>query len=454
MARDIGHDDFSLSRVPMGNKQATWKVTIVRLGGISCLPILMLGAQLGNGMTFRDTVLAVLFGSVILQVVGWALGRAASKEGLSTSLFSRWSGFGNIGSALIGVVIAVSAFGWFGIQNSVFAGGLYQITGVLNFPIWCIITGIGTTLIVLYGFKLMSVVANIALPLFAAGIIFAFVLMLQGHNIADLAVAPPVGTPIPMPVAITMVSGAYMVGAVITPDMSRFIAKPKNVFWMVLISTFVGELGFCMIGSLMAHAAGTSEIVEIMYTLSGALGVGLVIFSTIKINDLNLYGSSLGITNFLNALFGLKPNRGTATLIMGILGTLLSILGILNFFVGFLTLLGVAIPPICGIMVIDYYVLKRSRKSLQESNDNKGALPKFVEKWNPMAIITWVVASVCGYFLTFGIASINSLIISAVLYLVLMLIHKAVTKKDEFKTVEFIAVKQDEAELVASKQDE
>ena len=440
MAKEVmkGVDDFSLSRVTPEGKMATWKVTIVRLGGISCLPILMLGAQLGNGMTFGDTILAVLFGSVILQVVGWAVGRSAAKEGLSTSLLSRWSGFGSIGSAIIGVVIAVTSFGWFGIQNSVFAGGLYQITGVLNFQVWAVITGIGTTLIVVYGIKLMHIVATIALPLFAAGVVIAFVLMLQGHNINELATAAPIGTPIPMPIAITMVSGAFMVGAVITPDQSRFIKKEKDVFWMVLISTFVGELVFCTMGSLLAHAAGTADIVTIMYTISGALGVLLVIVSTIKINDLNLYTATLGIVNFIEALFKFKWSRSMATVVMGIFGTILSVLGILDHFIQFLTFLGVLIPPICGIMVIDYYVLKRSRKALDESKASNGSLPKKVEIWNPMAIITWVIASFCGYFLHFGIASINSLVISAVVYLVLMKIYTAASKKEMFKEADNI----------------
>ena len=426
-----GAEDYSMSRVPDAGKKAVWKVTMVRLGGISCLPVLMLGAQLGFGMTFWESFWAVFFGSVILQVIGWLVGRIGSKEGLSTSLLARWSGFGSKGSSLIGIVLAVSLFGWFGIQNSVFAGGLLQITGVLNFPVWAIITGLGVTFIVLYGFKMMSVVANIALPLFVAGVIFAFIMMLQGHDLGVLLTMAPAGPAIPMTVAITMAAGSLMSGAVIAPDMSRFIKKPQHVFWMILISTFVGELGFCMIGSLMAHAVGSPDVVTVMYTLSGALGVGLVVFSTVKINDINLYSASLGLTNFIQALFKRNISRGMATLIMGILGTILSILGILNHFIDFLTILGVAIPPICGIMVADYYILKRSRKALDATRES-GELPKTAEKWNPIAIITWVIASICGFFLTFGIGAINSLIISFALYLLLMKIYMSVSSKVGF----------------------
>jgi len=437
MAKEIlrGAGDYALSRVPDEGKRAVWKVTVVRLGGISCLPVLMLGAQLGFSLTFWESFWAVFFGSVILQFVGWAIGYIGAKEGLSVSVLARWCGLGNKGSSLIGLVIAISLFGWFGIQNSVFADGLYQITGLLNFPVWAIITGIAVTFIVLYGFKMMSIIANIALPLFIAGVLFAFYKLLEGNDLLTLTTTPALGPALPMAVAITMVSGSFMVGAVISPDMSRFIKRPKDVFIMILVSTFVGELGFCMIGTLMAHAVGTPDVVTMMYTLSGALGVGLVIFSTIKINDINLYSSSLGITNFIHAVFGKTVSRTAATFFMGILGTILSVLGILNYFIEFLSFLGVLIPPICGIMVADYFVLKRSRKLLDDSRAI-GELPKTAENWNFMAIIAWVIATLCGQFMTIGIGSINSLVISFVAYLVLMKIYMSATKKVLFKESE------------------
>jgi len=162
------------------------------------------------------------------------------------------------------------------------------------------------------------------------------------------------------------------------------------------------------------------------------LGVALVIFSTIKINDINLYSASLGITNFIHAVFGKTVGRATATIVMGVLGTILSVLGILNYFIEFLTFLGVLIPPICGIMVADYYVLKRSKKVLDETRET-GTLPKTAENWNPIAIIAWAIASACGFLLTVGIGSINALVISFVAYIVLMKIYMSVSKKAGFK---------------------
>lgn len=44
-----------------------------------------------------------------------------------------------------------------------------------------------------------------------------------------------------------------------------------------------------------------------------------------------------------------------------------------------------------------------------------------MEVWNPIAMIVWVCSGLFGYFVTnIGIPSINSLIVSGVLYFVLM----------------------------------
>lgn len=429
-------DDYSLSRVPEEGKNPLWKVVMVRLGAISCLPILMVGAQIGYGLTFWQGFWAVFFGSILLQVVGWAIGTIAAKEGLSTSLLTRWTGFGKFGSSLIGLIIAITCFGWFGIQNSVFAEGLLVASGVFNLQIWSVIAGIAITFIVVYGFKFMAYTANIFLPLFVIGVFYAFYKMLEGHDIGVLMSEPAPGTVFTMGAAITVVAGGFILGAVITPDMTRFLRSGREVFIAVLISTFVGELVFYALGSLMAHAQATPDVAAIMYGLSGALGLLLVVSSTIKINDVNLYVASLGITNFFELTFKKQFNRGMVTLFLGVIGTILSVAGILNYFITFLTILGVTIPPIAGIAVVDYFILKRSRAELDASRE-KGTLPETVETWNPISIITWVASSLFGYFFTsFGIPAINSLIASAVLYYVLMKIFDKKLKETAVKAVQ------------------
>ncbi|WP_419881791.1 purine-cytosine permease family protein [Peribacillus sp. B-H-3] len=426
-------DDYSLSRVPKSARLPMWDIMLVRVGALATLSQFMLGAALGYGMTFWQAFWAMFFGSVILQGISFLIGYAGAREGLSTSLLSRWTGFGRYGSTIIGIVIAICTIGWFGVQNSVFANGLVQATdGKLILPVAAAITGMGVTVLVIFGFKLLSMTAKIAVPAFLLVVGFGIYQVLSDYSVMNLIGTPPPGEALSLGVGATMVAGGFMIGAVITPDFSRFARNGKDVFWMTTIGTIVGEMGVGMVAVLMAHAAKTSDVVNIMLKTSGWLGAAVVVFSTIKINNLNLYSSSLGFTNIIDSLFKVKVNRAIVTLVIGVIGTVLSIMGILDRFVGFLVLLGIMIPPIAGIMVVDYFVLKTYRKALDESRE-KGTLPAEPEKINPITLVAWAAGFGGGYFISVGIPSINSLLISGIVYYVGVLAVKAFQGKKELK---------------------
>lgn len=436
-------NDYSLSRVPDEAKQPFWKILFIRIGAICCVSQLMLGAALGFGMTFWDAFLATMLGSVLLQVVSWALGTAAAHEGLSTSLLSRWTGFGKGGSALFGGVVAISMVGWFGVQNAVFGQGMATIVGFTDFlgdfeyPVWAIITGIGITLLVVFGIKAIANFATIFVPVFIAVVIYATWVILQDHTLAELVSMAPPGAALSLGAATTMVAGGFIAGAICTPDYARFLKGGTQVFWMTLIGTFIGELGMNLLAVMLAHATGTENVVDLMMATSGIIGVIIVVASTVKLNDINLYSSGLGLMTLINALFNKTVKRNTIIWALGIVGTILSVIGIINYFTNFLTLLGVAIPPVAGIMVIDYYVLRRSRKKLDESRA-KGELPKKVENWNPIAIVCWIAGFVVGQvtsMMNIGIPGLNSLILAGVLYWAVMKIYGSIKKVDvvEFK---------------------
>ncbi|HHR5900073.1 TPA: purine-cytosine permease family protein [Providencia alcalifaciens] len=423
MANKAG-EDYSLARVPQSARRPFYEVLILRIGSLACVSQVMLGAALGYGLTFWQAFWATMLGSVILQVVSWGLGAAACREGMSISLLSRWAGFGKLGSALIGGAIAISLMGWFGVQNGFFADGMYKATNVLTPGTWSLITGIAVTIITVYGYRFLSITANISTPLFLFALGWATYNLLSGQDIGSLINATePAGPLMTMPAAITMVAGGFIISAVTTPDISRFMHKPKDVFWMTLIGTFCGELFVNMIAVLMALALRTSQVFDLMMALTGLLGASIVIFSTIKMNDINLYSSSLGFSTLLNAIFNKRFDRRYLTWVIGIFGTVASMLGILDNFISFLIYLGISIPPVAGIMVVDYYLLKRDRKELDITRE-QGILPTRCEAYNPVTLVAWCCAVIVGWGTSalgpfnadIGVPALNSLLVGAVAY--------------------------------------
>lgn len=409
-------DDFSLSRVPDKARTPMWRVLMVQIGGFVCLSQFMLGAALGYGMSFRNAVLSTVLGSVILQFIAFGLGLAGQREGLPTSLLSKWAGFGTLGSAIVGGAFGISLIGWFGIQNSAFAQGIITLLGGnLNFHLVATITGLLVTFAVLFGFKGLSWTTNISVPAFLVVIAIATYNMLRGHTLTALITMAAPGTAMTINAAITMVTGNFIVGAIIMPDITRFTKHPWDVFWVSVIGTLVGELGINVIGILMSHAVGSSAIMPIIYKLTGGFGILLVVFSSVKINDLNLYSASLDIVNFFKQVFHVNFKRSTVTIVAGCLGTFLSVIGVIDHFSGFLTVLGVVFPPVASIMFVDYWILKKHRKVLDASRA-EGKLPEEAETFPIVTIVTWVIGALVGEFVTWGIQSINVLVVSAVVY--------------------------------------
>ncbi|GKW34092.1 cytosine permease [Pectobacterium carotovorum subsp. carotovorum] len=414
-------DDYPVSRVPLSVRLPFLNVALVHIGMLTALDQFMLGAVLGHSMTLSQAFLAIFIGSAIFGVVTVGLGYAGMKEGMSGSLLARWCGFGRIGSVLIGLVIAVSLIGWFGVQNAVFAKALnFAMADKLGFGWSAAMSGIALTLLVAFGFRALRFTAKIAVPMFVIVVGYISIMTLSGHNIAELIASAPNGEAISISAGATMVVGGCIVASLITPDMTRYSQKGKHVFWMTMLSIIVGEFMVNGLAIIIARALNTADVVTIMSQAAGGIGLIAVIFSTLRVNDINLYSSSLGIANAIEGVTGKKLRYVSITLVIGLIGTLLSVAGILDRFIDFLTLLGVLFPPIIGVMLVDYYIL-RTHKTLLETSRAEGQLPDSAQ--TPLigwpAIIASTVGAIVGLAFEWGVPAFNSLLAASLLYLVI-----------------------------------
>ncbi|MFF1919997.1 cytosine permease [Streptomyces sp. NPDC058221] len=419
-ARSIGSDDYSLSRVPRDRRFGFWSMLLQWLAQSGSISQFTLGATIGVGMTFGNAFLAFTLGAVILEVVIFAIGLAGMREGLATPMLTRWVGFGRNGSALVSFVIAVSLVGWFGVQNTIFGNSVSALVGGPSW-MWCVLAGIAITALVIFGFKYMANFAKIVTPLFFAMVAFSVIRTLNDHSFSDLIHSPPPGDTIPLAVAATAIAGGYMTGAIVSPEMTRYNRRGSHVFLQSASSMILSEYIVGLTGVLLGHLVKSNEVSHIVLSTSGAFGVIVVLMSTAKINDWNLYGSSLGVVNFFQVVFGKRVHRGVVTIVLGIAGTLLSAVGIMTHFTEFLTILGVAIPPIGGIIVAEYWVVKKMRKPLDDTRESE-TLPASSPTWVPMSIAIWIVAFCVGKFYDGGIPALNSLATAFVLYCVLGLL--------------------------------
>ena len=411
----IGHDDYSLTRVPETARYSWPIVAVQRFGQLSTISQFLIGATLGFGLSFWHAVLALTLGSVLLELVTIFVGIAGVKQGLSTSLLTRWTGFGRKGSALIGLVIATSLIGWFGVQNGVFASSLSAAVGGLPEWAWALVGGLIVTFVCIIGFRGMAWVASITVPAFLLLAIVTVGRELSQHSLGELLAVEPAGEPMSLATATTIVAGGFIVGAIMTPDMTRFNRTVGDVVKQTVVGVTLGQYVIGVSGILLALALRTSDIAAIVVGTSGLLGSIILVAATIKVNDWNLYSGSLGLVNTIDVLTGKKINRVWVTLAVGIIGSILSAAGILNYFTDFLNFLGVLVPPIAGIIIAEYFVVRTWRTDLDEANA-RGEVPAHAPEWVLAGLVAWAAGWAAGYFITAGIPALTSLVVAFVVY--------------------------------------
>lgn len=412
-------NDFPLSRVPESSRVSFLSVAIVHMGMLTALDQFMLGAVLGDSMSLSAALTAILAGSLLFGLITFGFGYIGMKEGLSGSMLARWCGFGRIGSAFIGVVVAISLLGWFGIQNAIFAKSLSTaFSDTLSFQSAATISGLFLTVLVAFGFKALRFTARIAVPVFIALIAWISWQTLATDHVAAVAATLADKETLSVNAGITLVVGGAILASLMTPDLTRYSKRGSHVLGITVATICLGEFIINGLAIFIARKLNTGDVMSIITIASGTMGLFAVIFSTLRVNDLNLYSSALGVINAVESTSGLKLHYKPVTLALGILGTTLSVLGILDHFVDFLNLLGVIVPPVLGVMLTEYFLLKKYSLPLRLTRLT-GTLPDETIFSGWPAIFASLIGGYVGLYATWGVSTLNSFLAACIGYIIL-----------------------------------
>lgn len=293
-----------------------------------------------------------------------------------------------------------------------FANALnYLSENRLGFMLSALLSGILLTAIVAFGFRMLGMIAIVAVPLFFLVTGFIIADMLHDVSLKNILSLQHHVTTISLSAGIAMVIGGYITAVLTMPDVARYCRNKKQVTWMIIISVVIGELIINGTAALIAQVSGTEDVVTIMTQGAGWIGLASVLLSTIKINNMNLYSSSLALVCIVENISGKKQSYALLTMILGGIGTLLSVMGILEKFTDFLIFLGVIFSPVTGVLLCDYYLFPKKPPILHEKITLSGAQ----EPCWP-ALFSSAVGIGFSFFITSGITAFNSLIIASVCY--------------------------------------
>eukprot|EP00931_Biecheleriopsis_adriatica_P119322 TRINITY_DN94559_c0_g1_i1.p1 TRINITY_DN94559_c0_g1~~TRINITY_DN94559_c0_g1_i1.p1 ORF type:complete len:490 (+),score=52.37 TRINITY_DN94559_c0_g1_i1:42-1511(+) len=407
--------DFALERVSAEARYSWMSLVLENWSICGCIASVLLGVTVGNRMTLQSALLSCAIGETILGAITTAVGCVGCREGMTSSLLCRWTGFGSSGSAVLSVVIAISLTGWFGIQSAIAGDGMVSLLGGPPSWVWTLVAGAVVTVVGVMGFRWMVNIAWITAPAFFAALVWGVCKSLTKFSFSELMIMQPKGEPLTSFDGTGLIVGGWIVGAVVSADTFRWSHSCRDVVVAVWLGRVPALLIYNMAGVLIATAYGSSDFIALMRSSVGWGAVVIVIAGELAVNSLNLYITGLATVNFFDTVLGWKIHRRVVTLVCSIIGSALGAAGLLSHFVEFLTVLSVVFPPIAGIILCEYCCVKRFRANLDASRQS-GALPQEAPRWMPATLIVWLSASLLGWYIEAGIPCLYSFFGAAVLY--------------------------------------
>jgi cytosine permease len=425
-------EDYSLKPVPLQERKPWIDIAIVWIGVAIVLSALLRGMMVGMGLgSLKNVLLAYLLGEVLLIGMMTLTGFMGAKQGLSTPRLVRAS-FGEHGALLMSFCLAIAFMGWFGVQAGLFAETLVaSVKTSLSVSLLAFLSGLLMMIPAVFGFRGLKALSWGAVPPMLVIFLYAAFKLgfdfLPAQKLAELARGhSPSPYPLTLGAAASIIAGGFIVGAVTSADVFRY-ARPRfrDILYAATLSMGISAT-MQLVGSVLAMKTGLYHehlpriIISPEFAGLGIIGFLAIGFAQWTTNDSNLYSSVLAFNTII------RWTRWKLAIVVGVLASLLAALGILERLELFLSLLSIAIGPIGGIIVTDYYLLRR--KGLQGDERVSNA------KWNPVAFGVYLVSFLLGWttsghpfeipIFPFSIFAFNGIISAIVLYWIGMKIFK------------------------------
>ncbi|MBK8600101.1 MAG: NCS1 family nucleobase:cation symporter-1 [Flavobacterium sp.] len=444
MSENLNHTNTSLyseDLAPIAANQRTWTTWNYAALWISmslCIPTYMLSSSLiEGGMNWWQAILTIFLGNTIVLIPMILNGHAGAKYGIPFPVFARAS-FGTMGANIPAMLRAIVACGWFGIQTWIGGFALYQMMrlwipsietlpqifpdsfGLQTGPAICFLVFWLLNMYVVYlgvdSIRKLLVFKAIFLPLAALA-------LLVWALVAAHGLGPILATPSKFATttdffhfffpALTGMVGFWATLSLNIPDFTRYATSQKAQINGQMYGLPTSMTMFAFVGVVVTSATtivfGTTiwDPVELAGKFDSKLLVSVAMIA-VAISTLatNIAANIVSPANDFANLSPSKIDFRKGGYITGVIGVLIfpwKLIAdptgyIFTWLVGYSSLLG----PVGGIMIVDYYFIRKQTLLVDDLYDTKG-IYSFSNGFNTKAIwalLLGIVPNVPGFLLT------------------------------------------------------
>lgn len=428
---DVGEDIANSPRynadiAPTRASQRTWSrwnVASLWVGMAICVPTYTLGGVLTAyfGLSVSEALWTIFAANVVVLIPLTLNAFPGTRYGIPCPVVLRAS-FGIIGSNVPSLIRALVACGWFGVQT-LFGGIAIHLLLSAFFDGWAALGGTGEVLgffifwvlniaVVIRGSESIKLLETMAAPLLLIVAIGLVVWALPKITMSEVLAVPanrPEGASFIkyFMAALTAMVGFWATLSLNIPDFSRYarsqrsqiigqiIGLPLTMFLFSGLGVVLTAASFDLVGETISDPINL--IGHIDNTLWVVLSMLMIILATISTN------TAANIVSPTNSFQNIAPryiNENRGVIITGIIGILLMSWELLkklgwlesdvsveslysNWLIGYSSLLG----PIAGIMIVDYFLIKKQRYDLLALYQDNAGYPA----WNVAGMVGFLI---------------------------------------------------------------
>lgn len=444
-------EDHALESVPEDQRKSGWSLAWSTTGIVTTLVQLLIGSYVtavaGVGLGILAGVLVCVFGAML----GWLVGHISYREGLSSTVAGRFYGFGVRGSLIASAIFGFMILGFLALENALlYNGTLFAFGWKPNLLNAIVIYGLLTIVwifLTTFGINLVTRVSSVLVVAFLVLLVYMIVRASFGTPIGETLSHGPVipdlgGASDRFQIALVALAGSAGALALVDADYGRYARRTVDVGILAIAGALAIDILMVVTGTLIIYGS-TPIVAEYMTSnnqatsanaaqqasalaqantgayfiiLSSIAGFVLMYAAQAKAQVLNTYSGSLALTNLCDALFNWRPGRFFMVILGNVIGLLMVLGGILGLLQTYLGLLGILTTSFCGIMIADYYIVRRFAAGSAVSSES-------VDSVNWAGVVSIVLASVVSFVLAqskvFLLGFLLALVITLVLYPVL-----------------------------------
>ena len=381
--------EFEHQPVPLTHRHSTRSVSAVWFG----FPMILTNALFGGIITwhlgFWPALIAILLGNLVLFAYVGALSWYAGNSGMNFALQARRT-FGSKGYILVSGFLSTVVIGWYAFQTGLTGTVINQTFGWNALAVTAFAMVLYTAITFL-GVRALSVLGMIAAPLFVVLGGVALWLISQQHDFttvthwqgsASAAGAMSMGT------AVTMVVAGFADSGTMTADFTRWSKNGRSAviaafsaFPVANVISYLFGVVIVAVGAAVDPLTNGGNFLPMLMGHSAFLSVVACLFVFINLGSVCthcLYNGAVGFSHLFSSKMRLW------TLILGAIGGALALAGVWSYFLEWLSLLGIVVPPFGAVMIVDLIFMAK----ISEERPS--------QRFRATAFAAWAIGSLCA----------------------------------------------------------